>query len=250
MKIGFELQGGLLETLDIAEARAEDLGPPCREWGARKRKRVKEAINSGEGLPPLAESTLAKRRRTGTSQITRHGHLRAGVARRLDARGKRIDGLIRHYEESFGRRHAAAGVGLARRRGGTGAVTVLPPDVQKKVDRLRAQREAINRQIVRAQETHYADRKIGKTLLEKKGDKRFPKLASTIRMTVVAKGAQGTVIVRCAAGIIGKVQNEGGPVGNGAEVPETDFLVLTSEDIEDFKGLLIKHGISIFEEAA
>lgn len=249
MKINFTLGGGLLETLDIAETRAEDLGPPCRSWGGYKRAQVKAKIESGD-LPPLAESTLQKRRRTGTSKITRQGHLRAGVARRLDARRARIDGLIRHYEESFGQRQTAAGVGLARRRGGTGAITALPPDVQKKVDRLRAAREAINRQLVKAQETSYADRKTGKTVADKKGDKRFPKLGSTIRMQVVAKGASGTVVVRCSAGVIGKVQNEGGPVGNGAEVPPTDFLVLTSEDIEVFKAKLIKHGISIFEEDA
>lgn len=248
MKIGFALEGGLLESLDIAEVRAEDLGPPCRAWGAYKRKQVKEKINSGEGIPPLAESTLEKRRSTGTSTVTRQGKLRTGAARRLDAKGKRIDGLIKHYEESFGQRQTAAGVGLARRSGGTGAITALPPDVQRKVDRLRKQRAAINRQLVKSQETAYADRKIGKTVAEKKGEKRFPKLAATIRAEVEAKGTRASVTVRSAAGIIGKVQNEGGPVGNGAEVPETDFLVLTSKDVEVFAEKLIDHGVSVFKE--
>lgn len=228
MKLDFELEGGLMQSLEVLATRAEDLKAPCAKWGGYKRKQVKEKIESGEGMPPLAESTLKKRRRTGTSAITRHGELRAGVARRLDARGKRIDGLLQFYRERY--------------------TTYVPLDVQQKVARLQARRESINRGLVKAQETAYADRKIGRTQLEARGDKRFPKLASTIRMKVIAKGTSGTVIVRCAAGVIGKTHNEGGPVGNGAEVPSTSFIVLTSKDIEVFKRLLIDHGVSVLSE--
>lgn len=270
MKLDFQLAGGLMQSLEVAAARYEDLGPPCRMWGGYKRKQVKEKIASGDGLPPLAESTLAKRRKTRTGRITTHGNLRAGAARRLDASSKRIGGLLKHYEEKY--------FGLGK--------YLIPKDVQRKVERLKKSRESINRamakvradagKIVVSREEFTAMRRanaraerglagwqghahdlskyvvqrknqFGKTALETKGDKRFPKLASTIRVSVIAKGTSGTVIVRCAAGIIGKVQNEGGPVGNGAEVPETDFLVLTSADIEVFKGMLIRHGVSVFE---
>lgn len=232
MKMDFQLEGGLMQTLEVLAARAEDLAKPCAKWGGYKRKQVKELISSGEGMPPLAESTLEKRRRTRTGRITKHGEIRASAARRLDARGKRISGLLKHYEAKY--------FGLGK--------FLIPKDVQAKIERLQAQRASINRAIRKAQDTAVADRRSGKTVLEKKGDKRFPKLAQTIRMKVIAKGTSGTVIVRCSAGVIGKVQNEGGAVGNGAEVPETDFLVLTGADIEVFKRILIEHGVAVFQE--
>lgn len=228
MMIGFELEGGLIESFEAMTERAEDLGPPCRAWGAYKRKEVKARIEAVS--LPLAESTLQKRRQTGTSTVTKHGEIRASAARRLDARGKRIDGLLAFYRKKY--------------------LVHTPWDVQQKIDRLQKQRAAINRALVRSQETGYAERRIGKTLAERKGEKRFPKLASTIRMQVVAKGGAAHVVVRSTAGVIGKVQNDGGAVGNGASVPATNFMSLTSTDVEVFKRLLIEHGIGVLTEGA
>lgn len=282
MKLGFNIEGGLFETIDILDG--QDLGPPCREWGKGKRDRVKAAIESGEGMPPLAQSTLDKRRRTRTGRFTSRGQLRAPYAKRLDAEKKRLDGLVKFYETKYNARAAAAGVGVAKAQ-----ASVLPPDVQLKVDRYKARRAkidaalqkfradagkiAVTRQEYNAMKraniraaaglsgwlghehdlskyvvAKSADKLYGKTRADKLGDKRFPRLASTIRMKVIAKGNSGTVIVRCAAGVVGLVHNDGGPVGNSASVPATHFLVLTGPDIEDFKRILVQHGVVHFQE--
>jgi hypothetical protein len=282
VKLGFDIGGGLFETIDILDG--QDLGPPCREWGKAKRDRVKAAIESGEGLPPLAQSTLDKRRRTRTGRFTNRGQLRTSYARRLDNEKKRLDGLVKWYETKYSARGAAAGVGMAKAQ-----TAVLPPDVQLKLDRYKARREKINEALqkfradagkiavsrreynamkranIRAEAglsgwaghehdlskyviAKTAEQKYGKTRADKLGDKRFPKLASTIRMKVIAKGNSGTVIVRCAAGVVGLVHNDGGPVGNSASVPATHFLMITGPDIEDFKRILVKHGVVHFQE--
>lgn len=281
MKLGFQISGGIFETLDILDG--QDLGPPCREWGKWKREAVKAKIESGDGIPPLAESTLEKRRRTRTGRFTQRGQLRTSYAKRLDNEKKRLDGLVKFYETKYSARSAAASVGVAKPQ-----AAVLPPDVQQKVERYKARRQQIDaalqkfradagkiavtrkeynammkRANIRAAagltgvEQHdlskyviakSADQKYGKTRADKLGDKRFPRLASTIRMKVIAKGNTGTVIVRCAAGVVGLVHNDGGPVGNSASVPATHFIALTGPDIEEFKRILVRHGVVHFAE--
>jgi hypothetical protein len=131
VKLEFHLEGGLIESLELMGERAADPGPPLRKWGTYKRKEVKALIQSEEGFAPLASSTLLKRQRSRTGRVTRHGHLRSAYAKRLDARSKRIQGLIAWSQRRY--------LGLGR---------VLGPSagIQKKVARWQKELEAINPQ--------------------------------------------------------------------------------------------------------
>lgn len=227
MNITFDLGGGLLESLEILEDRVNDIGPPLRRWGAWKRGLVKDLIASGQ-FAPLAASTLRKRLNTKTGRITKHGTIRASYLKRLDARTKRIKGLIA-WAERKNQLHRAS--------------------IQKKIASWKKQLESLDRQLRKAQESTFSDRSSGKSVADVKGTTPFPKLGTTIRMKVTAKGAQGACAVGSAAGVIGKIHNEGGTAGHGAVEPPRTFLKLTAQDIKEAKRLLVMYGIAPFTEA-
>lgn len=221
---------GLVHTLELGVERIEDLKPPLREMGAVLRKEAKEMIRTGQGLPPLAPATLARRLQTGTSRITKHGDLRASYAVAIDRQSKRLFGLEKWAKNRY------FGIGKY----------ALPDDVKVKLARHRAKLEKLNKQLVRAQEQGYQERKTGKSVAKRRGTTRLgQRFAASISTKVLVHGASGTLIVYSKIKW-SAVQNDGGAVGNGATVPACHFLVLRREHLDRFAHILVKHGLGVF----
>lgn len=103
----FDLQmEGLMRTLAECERRGLDLTPPLREFGRAKRKEIIAKIESGSGFPPLAASTLAKydAQSQADRKFTVAGTVRAKYAQRLDREKKRLDGLRKWAQKTYGDR--------------------------------------------------------------------------------------------------------------------------------------------------
>lgn len=233
MTIDFDIGGGLIRSLELMGEAAADIGKPLRQWAADKRKDAKARIESGEGMPPLSPATLEKRQRTGTSKITKHGNIRAGYSKYLDREAKRMRGLIAWAQNRY--------LGLGR--------FAMPADIKAKAARWQKRLENLNKQIARAQDTEYQDRKIGKTVFDRKGTKRLAKLPGSIRTWVKAgKDGRGSAVVYSRAGIIGKIHNDGGPAGNGAQIPACNYLRVTSKDVDNLTKRLVEHGVTVLEE--
>lgn len=233
MTIDFDIGGGLIRSLELMGEAAADIGKPLRKWAADKRKDAKARIESEEGMPPLSPATLEKRQRTGTSKIAKHGNIRVGYSKYLDREAARMRGLIAWSKRRY--------LGLGR--------FAMPADIQAKVARWSKRLDNLNKQIVRAQDTEYQDRKIGKTVFDRKGTKMLPRLPGSIKTWVKAgKDGRGSAVVYSRAGIIGKIHNDGGPAGNGAQIPARRFLELTSKDVDSLTKHLVEHGVTVLEE--
>lgn len=206
----------LEERFRAAAQRGYNLAPLLNSVGKEWKDEAREKIRSGEGMPPLAPATLEKRQHTGTSLVTKHGQLRRGRARAIDNEIARIKGLLTHYE---------------KRWFGLGTLAV-PADVRQKVEGMRRRLAALNKQLSRSQESEYAERKIGKTVADKRGTTRLgQRFISSLFLKVERRGRDWALLV---ASFIAwsEAQNAGATVGHGAVIPPTWFLKLTQEKVD------------------
>lgn len=217
---GFGLDYSELEQrLRAAAVRGYDLSPLLKSVGKEWKEEAKEKIRSSQGMPALAPATLEKRQNTGTSLVTKFGKLRAGRAKRVDNEIARIKGLLAHYEKRW-----------------LGAGTLfVPPDVMQKNIALRKRLERLNKQVVRSQETEYADRKTGKSVADTwtsrgGGFRLGQRFVSSMYVKVEQQGRDFALLVGSQIKW-SEAQNAGATVGNGATLPPSWFLVLTQEKI-------------------
>jgi len=144
--IGCEINtDSLFAALREAHDRQGDLSGVLRVHGREMRQEAREVIDSGEGMPPLAASTLEKRLHMGRGQITQQGKVRASVAQQLKRHTDRLAALKKWSDQRY--------LGLGRH--------LMPADVRQKLDRLEQRTERLARQAQKAATLNYTARTSG-----------------------------------------------------------------------------------------
>lgn len=182
-------------------ARAREARPVLRQWGAYLKAGAK--ADFAEKAPPLAASTLKKQASTYTGAVTKQATIRSSAARKLDATLKR-KGSEAAREDL--RRLLAGDMS----RGTTGNRTV---------DRLRRRLETAKR--AKAAGMNIAS---GKSKLDRSGGERGGKMGKAFKAII----RRFSVIVENSVKY-SRVHDEGGTVGNGANLPAWNFMNISAK---------------------
>ncbi len=204
-----------------AGRRGYDLAPLLKDVGKVWKDEAREKIRTGEGMPPLSPATIEKRQHTGTSLITKHGDVRASRAREIESNVKRLQGSLAWAN---------------RRYFGLGRFVGMPEKMRKRVARWQRELASLNRQLAKAQEGQYAERKTGKSVADRwskrgGGFRLGQRFISSLYLKVERHGQDWALLV---ASYIAwsDAQNKGGTVGHGSVLPPTYFLVLTAAKVD------------------
>jgi len=236
---------GLVAALREAHERQADLAPILRAHGKEMRAEAREIIDSGEGMPPLAESTVERRSHVGKDRITQHGAIRASVAKRLVNQQKRLEGLKRWHEARY--------LGLGRLA--SGAVRDKIAKLERSQERLKvlagagtlrqikAQRETLAVQAAAAPDDKKLARKLGAMdrLIARRSELRQPaskllgRLPSTLFYTVKRRGQDFLLLVASRWNQAG-VHNDG-----DGHVPRRRFLTLTQRRVDLITRDIVRH---------
>ena len=229
----FELKfdiDGLQETIRLSEQQITGarLKKPLSALGKVLRTDTKARIASGDGYPPLAENTVTKRQRTGTSLITKHGGVRKIKEANIERTVKRLQGYIAWTKNRYF---------------GLGRFLKMPAAAEKKIKRWQRQLEQLNAALVRAQDTAYVDRKIGKTVHEKASGRLLGRIPDTIHFLVQVGDTGGVLFLRSRwrkqAAVRAHDQGDG-------HVPRRQIFKLTTEHIRKFRVILVEHGLAVW----
>lgn len=207
----------MLRAFRAADANGIDLAPVLKKIGREWNDEAKGTIREGN-FTPLAESTQEHRRHTGTSKITKHGHVRKSYERQLEAEAKRMRGLIRWSQ---------------RRYLGLGKLVGIPASAQARIERWQKRLAALNKQIEKSQEQWYEERKTGKSQAEQQAERPIlGRIPSAQTYAVKTKGYDFTLIVANRIAWSG-AHNDGATVGRGAHLPQRQWLFLTQAKIDE-----------------
>lgn len=226
---GFDdLQDRIVIAKDSLEGPA--LKRSLSSLGKILRVDTKERIRRGDGYPPLAPSTLAKRAHTGTSLVTKHGELRKAKAEQIEHMVKRLQGYIAWTQNRY--------LGLGR-------FMKVPRAAEKKIRSWQRQLEKLNRALVKAQETSYAERRTGRSIYERHQAQNRPLLGrvpDTIHSLVHTEGAGGFVWIRSRwrKQHVVRAHDEG--LGHN---DQRKLFVLLRQHIQVFREILIRNGVAM-----
>lgn len=199
------------QLLDGMEAGFRDWAGILREWGKYLRRKANQRFaEQGPGWPGLAESTTEGREHRFTGRITKYGKVRASYEKN---RARQIKGqILRALKRGEGRglKGKTLGQTLGRYHQTTAAL-----------------KRAAEKQAAKKQEK----RRSGKTVAEQQQNRP---ILGRLRSSLIAKLDGRNAIVESRAPW-SSVHNEGGTVGNGAQVPERQFLVIDDEDPEELR---------------
>lgn len=239
----------VMAGLDALEEHLEHPEAVMRKFAPGYRASVKATLaQGGIGSIPYAASTRARMEATGTSQVSARGTIRADRVKRtmgmLNRHAKKLDSegwspdwqakqdqltkRVAGYEKAEGRAERAE----ERRK-------KLKKDVTDK-------RSALSQSGAGAKEFYAWEkqqkkldaanqRKIGKRKAELRTHP-LQYMGGTVRSKISTEGESPVLTVYSRAGVIGKVQDEGGPVGNNAAVPKRAYIV--TPDFEEQKARL------------
>jgi hypothetical protein len=220
----FETRGEsqLLKRLQRAHHRVE---PILKRWiGAIKA----ESRRAFDGLQELAESTRARYEQTRTDRITVFGKVRADYARRLRV--------------AFRDRPPEARQELERILGGGSPDYSLDTTGSKALERLR---NKIRRHQVRRAKAEAKGKGLFKAVRGGSKKRRSAKheLLGLIRGANRGQIHSGAAVtVRNMVGFSG-VQNRGGRVGNGAQLPPRTFLEIVAKVVGRMKRIFIDEAL-------
>jgi hypothetical protein len=207
-------EGGVFDQL---AQQAKNTKPVFKRWAGFIKAKAIARIKGG-GLAPIAESTQKHNEHTRTAAVTVQGNIRKSYARQLDRR------LRRTYDARKELKRLLAG-------GNTGAGYSVVEGDNKRKKRLAVER--IRKQLHKARETGervggHATKAGKHTLLGK---------AVTAWEVVLTKVS---AIVRNALPF-SEVLRKGGRVGNGAILPERDYLHFDSGDVAELAKIALEH---------
>jgi phage gpG-like protein len=199
------------QLLDGLEAGFRDWEGILREWGKYLRRKANQRFaEQGPGWPGLAKSTIEDREHRYTGRITKFGKVRASYEKN---RARQIKGqILRALRRGEGRglKGKTLGQTLGRYHQTTAAL-----------------KRAAERQAKKKMEA----RRSGKTVAARQQEQRRP-ILGRLRSSLEAKSGDGRNVIVESRAPWSSVHNEGGTVGNGAQVPERQFLVIDDEDPE------------------
>jgi hypothetical protein len=220
----------LQDRIQIAQGRitGDQLKKPLSKMGKILREDTKARIAAAEDYPPLAPSTIAHREHTGTSLVNKRGEIRASQQKRIERTAKRLRGYIAWTQNRY--------LGLGKYLG-------VPESAKKRIVRWQKQLAALDRQMRAAQDTWYEDRKIGKRLSERWARRPLlGRLPGTIRFIMDLTDHGGAVLVNSRwkrqAAVRAHDQGDG-------HVPKRQVFKLLRKHIDQFRRLLIEHGIGV-----
>lgn len=211
------------EKLDTLAESAADLTVPLRMFGGYLKRRARARYDA-QNFTPLAAATRERRERraVGVMENKLKRELR-GAERR--ARKKQLDEAAGPVEETSGIRNRRAVLEAFRREHGRGlleAAEFQPLSVRQAA----SLKERTARQVVRSTRILGA---LGRSLYFEVGEGKV-----TLTEGTAAEWSE--------------VQNDGGTVGNGAQLPARTIVVLEANDLEVLRSILKSRLLMPFEE--
>lgn len=191
------------KVLERLMSRATSPGAVLRQAAGYLKLEAQQKISSAEGFPPWAESTRKRYEQQGTGKITAAGNVRSSYARRLDVYLRRKGG----DEARDQLRQLLTGPKLQ-------AGAALDPSLER-----------LRRGLARAEEQRKRGRRVN---IGKRKAEKHTMLGQLVKTWAHRMTSRTSILLRNYAGFSG-VQNDGGTVGNGAEVPSRKFLEITAE---------------------
>lgn len=202
--------------------RTSDTDGTLKRWVGFMRHKAKERFDQLAG-PPLAQSTRTKYERTRTSSVTAQGKVRSSYARKLavDISAKHRDKSTRQVSERG--QELLAELRRLSHGGSTNPSMVTAHDKTL---------EALRKKLERA--------KSGKRVGGNKRKIERHKLLGKLVKSLVGSISGLSAILRNRVPWSG-VQNEGGKVGNNAQIPARTTLQLLREDVTELVKIRIEH---------
>jgi phage gpG-like protein len=219
--------------IEVLVRALTDLNPPLRALGAYLRAKFSGRFDAeGPGWPPLAQSTGHGLIHRFTGRITKAGQLRETLSL------KRLRGqLQRDVRQERLEARVLTAFELASRSTGGGA---LGAAVRLHVDGQRYGREL--QRVAKALDRAHAGKRSPRPQRAISRHRLLGKIRSTIKARLEGGGIRVGSFIAWAG-----VQNEGGPVGHGANLPARTFAELEDDDVDVFAKLLLERGIHTVE---
>ena len=221
---------GPIKTFDGIAKRAGDTTGLLKRWGGYFRAKAHDRADAAEGWPGLSAATREKLEQTRTSSVTVAGEIRKSY-------GVKLDSYLR-LQQAKGAATAPADIAELRRLRSGGRVErdskgkkAAAWGGSKAIDRLR-------KRLAKAQDQRAKGKRatVG-------GDKR--KIAKHRLLGSVARqitwNVEGTKVTTLSRVPWSGVHNEGGSVGNGATVPQRNFLRIDASDKQELSKIALEH---------
>lgn len=172
-----------------------------KAWGKYMRAAARDRIRSGEGMAPLAASTVHKYNVTRTAKVTARGNVRTSYAKALGAQLK-SKWAVNDLDEL-----------MQLQRGKSPSAPAVLGGTSKAVTNLR-------KQLTKYKAT---GKRVGGNRRKIQGHKLLGKLAQAFTFNITGSAVVITNHIPWSG-----VHNLGGKVGNGATLPARPFLFFSS----------------------
>ena len=232
---------GLQHKFETLAEKSQDLKPALAKFGAHLKNKAKQKI-AEQDFPPLADSTLQKRRQTGLrtlrGKLERDLRKAQGRASKVSLSGKftKIKGVVTdtlkvEYRETRGVQTRKAVLAefqrqTKQRQGLTARMDLKPLSVKQ----LAGLGSRVDRAVAR---------QVAKPILGGLDRGLKAKIAgSSVTVTDETRGKWS------------EVHNKGGTAGHDAKEPKREFLKLEDSDKKVFADILKEHHLAAFDQDA
>ena len=221
---------GPIKSFDNIARRAGDTTGLLKRWGGYFRAKAHDRADAAEGWPGLSAATREKLEQTRTSSVTVAGEIRKSYGVKLDSYLK--------LQQAKGAATAPADIAELRRLRAGGRVErdakgkkAAAWGGSKAIDRLR-------KRLAKAQDQRAAGKRatVGG---DKRRSERHKLLGSVARQ--ITWSVEGNTVKALSRVPWSAVHNDGGSVGNGATVPQRNFLRIDASDKQELSKIALEH---------